>query len=93
MEANEIMVNNEEVVDEVTEEIAKKSSGKGLKIAAGVGLTILIGGLAVKYIVMPTVAKIKAKKQDSNVVDGEFTEVDGEEETTETEDDVENEEN
>lgn len=79
-ETNEIMVNNEEAIEEVTEEIASKSSGKGLKIAAGVGLTILIGGLAVKYVVLPTVAKIKAKKQNSGVVDTEFTELDGNEE-------------
>ena len=54
----------------------KKSSGKGFKIAAGVGLAIVLGGLAIKYVVIPTANKIKAKKQqDSDVIDGEFEEV------------------
>lgn len=93
METNEIMVNNEEAVEEVAEEIVKKSSGKGLKIAAGIGLTILIGGLAVKYVVLPTVAKIKAKKQGSYTVDEEYMENDGDDETDDLEEKVENEEN
>lgn len=78
MEPNEMMVNEEvvETATEATEEIVKKSSGKGFKIAAGVGLAIVLGGLAIKYVVIPTANKIKAKKQqDSDVIDGEFEEV------------------
>lgn len=77
MEPNEMMVNEEvvETATEATEEIVKKSSGKGFKIAAGVGLAIVLGGLAIKYVVIPTANKIKAKKQqDSDVIDGEFEE-------------------
>lgn len=78
MEPNKMMVNEEvvETATEATEEIVKKSSGKGFKIAAGVGLAIVLGGLAIKYVVIPTANKIKAKKQqDSDVIDGEFEEV------------------
>ena len=78
MEPNEMMVNEEvvETATEATEEIVKKSSGKGFKIVAGVGLAIVVGGLAVKYVIIPTANKIKAKKQqDSDVIDGEFEEV------------------
>lgn len=78
MEPNEMMVNEEvvETATEATEEIVKKNSGKGFKIAAGVGLAIVLGGLAIKYVVIPTANKIKAKKQqDSDVIDGEFEEV------------------
>ncbi len=78
MEPNEMMVNEEvvETATEATEEIVKKSSGKGFKIAAGVGLAIVLGGLAIKYVVIPTANKIKAKKQqDSDVIDCEFEEV------------------
>lgn len=78
MEPNEMIVNEEvvETATEATEEIVKKSSGKGFKIAAGVGLAIVLGGLAIKYVVIPTANKIKAKKQqDSDVIDGEFEEV------------------
>lgn len=67
MEPNEMMVNEGvvETATEVTEEIVKKSSGRGFKIAAGVGLVIVFGGLAVKYVIIPTVNKIKAKKQQN----------------------------
>ena len=53
MEPNEMMVNEEvvETATEATEEIVKKSSGKGFKIAAGVGLAIVLGGLAIKLTV------------------------------------------
>ena len=61
MNNNEIMV-NEDVI-EVTEEIATAGFGKGFKVAAGVGLTVLGGFVAYKYVIKPVVAKIKAKKE------------------------------
>jgi hypothetical protein len=60
MDTNEIMVNGE--VIEVTEEIATASSRKGLKVAVGVGLVVLGGVAAYKYVIKPMVAKIRAKK-------------------------------
>ena len=93
MEPNEMMVNEEVVgtATEATEEIVKKSSGKGFKIAAGVGLAIVVGGLAVKYVIIPTANKIKAKKQqnstpidvEAEVVDEDSTEPETEEEDSE----------
>jgi len=77
MDTNEIMV-NEEVI-KTTEEIATASSGKGFKVAAGVGLTVLGGFVAYKYIIKPIIAKIKAKhgetielKDDEDDEDDEF---------------------
>lgn len=61
MDTNEIMV-NEEVI-EVTEEIATAGSGKGFNVAAGIGLTVLGGFVAYKYVIKPMVAKIKANKE------------------------------
>lgn len=93
MEPNEMMVNEEvvETATEATEEIVKKSSGKGFKIAAGVGLAIVVGGLAVKYVIIPTANKIKAKKKqnsapidvEAEVVDEDSTEPETEEEDSE----------
>lgn len=60
MDANEIMTNDEVIL--VTEEIATASSSKGFKVAAGIGLAVLAGGIAYKYIAKPLVAKIKDKK-------------------------------
>ena len=71
MDTNEIMV-NEEVID-VTEEIANAGFGKGLKMAVGVGLVVIIGGVTYKYVIKPTVAKIKAKKKQQEM-DAEFDE-------------------
>lgn len=89
MEPNEMMVNEEvvETATEATEEIVKKSSGKGFKIAAGVGLVIVIGGLAVKYVIIPTANKIKAKKQQNfTTVNAEEVADDDTEQETEEED-------
>lgn len=86
MEPNEMMVNEEvvETATEATEEIVKKSSGKGFKIAAGVGLVIVVGGLAVKYVIIPTVNKIKTKKQQNiTTVNAEIVADDDTEQETE----------
>ena len=73
MDTNKIMV-NEEVI-EVTEEIATAGYGKGFKVAAGIGLTVLGGFIAYKYVIKPIVAKIKAKKEQQKI-DKEFDEID-----------------
>ena len=65
MDTNEIMV-NEEVID-ITEGIATASSGKGFKVAAGVGLTVLGGFVAYKYVIKPVMAKIKDKKEQQRI--------------------------
>ena len=73
MDTNEIMA-NEEVI-EVTEEIATASSGNGIKMAAGIGLVVLGGVAAYKYIVKPMVVKIKAKKE-RQAMEEEFVKID-----------------
>lgn len=79
MDTNEIMKNEEvtEAVETVAEEITNKGSGK-FKTAAIGGLTVLIGGLAVQYIAIPTIAKIRARKKNSDVIDAESHIVDDE---------------
>lgn len=71
METNEIM-NNEEVIETTAEEVTKVSSGKGFKVAAGVGLAVLVGVIAYKYVGKPMIAKIKAKKEETMVMDEEY---------------------
>lgn len=60
---NEIMLNEE--VFEATEEIATTGAGKGLKIAAGVGIAALVGTVLYKFVAKPIAAKIKAKKEQN----------------------------
>lgn len=81
METNEIMT-NEEVI-ETTEEIVKAGTGKWFKVAAGVGLAVLVGGLAYKYVAKPIVAKIKAKKEQQAMEAEEVTYYEAHEDSTE----------
>ncbi len=74
MDTNEIMVNDE--VIEVTEDIANAGSGKAIKVAAGIGLTVLGGFVAYKYVIKPVVAKIKAKKEQQKMMNEEFDDFD-----------------
>lgn len=67
MENNEIMTNEE--VMETTEEIVKVSSANGFKKAAVFGLVFIAGYVAGKYIIDPTVARIKARKQSKQMVE------------------------
>ncbi len=74
MEANEIMV-NEEVIENTAEEIVKASSGKVLMVAGGIGLAVLAGVVAYKYVAKPAIARFKAKDDWSDVIDAEATEI------------------
>lgn len=60
METNEIM-NNEEVVD-ATEEIVKVASKGGFSKVATIGVAMIAGGLAYKFVVAPAVGKLKTMK-------------------------------
>ncbi|GHU53226.1 hypothetical protein FACS1894132_04820 [Clostridia bacterium] len=75
METNEIMVTDE--VIETTEEIVKAGSGKSFKIAAGVGLAVVMGVIAYKHIAKPIWTKIKTKKEQQNngIIDADFREI------------------
>ncbi len=66
MDTNEIMA-NEEVI-ETTEELVKAGSGKGFKVAAGIGIAVLAGVLAWQYVAKPVIAKIKAQKEQREMI-------------------------
>ena len=81
MENTEIMTTNEEVMD-VTEELAETTSGKALKVIAGVGLVVLAGALVYKYVAKPIGAKVRAAKEAKakvEVIEGDFEECEIEE--------------
>lgn len=70
MENTEIM--NNEVI-EATEEIVETGMSKGVKVAAGIGLTVVVGVIAYKYVAKPVIAKIRAeieqRKAKDNVIE------------------------
>lgn len=72
MENNEIMI-NEEVMEDVAE-VATVDSGKGFKTVAAIGLTVL-AGLAIYKVGKKIVAKVKAKKEQTNEVEAEYEEL------------------
>ena len=60
METKEIM-NNEEVMD-TTEEIVKTASKGGFSKVTTIGVAMIAGGLAYKFVVAPAVSKLKKMK-------------------------------
>ena len=60
METNEIM-NNEKFMD-TTEEIVKTASKGGFSKVATIGVAMIAGGLAYKFVVAPVVGKLKEMK-------------------------------
>lgn len=81
METKEIM-NNEEVMD-TTEEIVKAASKGGFSKVTTIGVAMIAGGLAYKFVVAPAVSKLKEMKarKGFRVVENETT---VEDENTET---------
>lgn len=67
MEANEIMT-NEEVMETTTEKIVKASSANGFKTATVFGLVFIAGYVAGKYIIDPTIARLKIRKLNKQMV-------------------------
>lgn len=56
---NEIM--NNEVIETAEEVITSTGMSKSVKIAAGVGVSVVVGVVAYKYVVKPVIANIKNK--------------------------------
>lgn len=81
METKEIM-NNEEVMD-TTEEIVKTASKGRFSKVTTIGVAMIAGGLAYKFVVAPAVSKLKEMKarKGFRVVENETT---VEDENTET---------
>ena len=59
MNNNEIM--NNEVVEATEEVVENAGLSKGVKIAAGIGLSVVVGVVVYKYVAKPVIANIKAQ--------------------------------
>lgn len=60
---NNIMENTEVIETAAEEIVVKTNSGKGFKIAAGVGIGVGACYLAYKYVLKPVAKKIKANQK------------------------------
>lgn len=74
---NEIM--NEDVI-ETTEEIVKTSSGNGFGKVATIGLAMIAGGLAYKFVVAPAAARFKEWRKTRQAIPVNYDNEDGFEE-------------
>ncbi len=59
MENTKIM--NNEVIEATEEVIENTGMSKSVKIAAGIGLSVVVGYVVYKYVAKPVVANIKAQ--------------------------------
>ena len=59
MNNNEIM--NNEVVEATEEVIENAGLSKGVKIAAGIGLSVVVGVVVYKYVAKPVIANIRGR--------------------------------
>ena len=59
MENTKIM--NNEIIEATEEVIENTGMSKGVKIAAGIGLSVVVGYVVYKYVAKPVVANIKAQ--------------------------------
>ena len=59
MDNTKIMDN--EVIEATEEVIENTGMSKGIKIAAGIGLSVIVGVVVYKYVAKPVIANIKAQ--------------------------------
>ena len=59
MENNAIM--NNEVIETTEEVIENTGMSKGIKIAVGIGLSVIVGFVVYKYVAKPVIANIKTQ--------------------------------
>ena len=59
MENTKIM--NNEVIEATEDVIENTGMNKGIKVAAGIGLSVVVGVIVYKYVAKPVIANIKAQ--------------------------------
>lgn len=67
MNNNEIM--NTEVVESTEEIIENAGMNKSVKIAAGIGASVVVGVLLYKYVAKPVIANIKARIKQKKIIE------------------------
>lgn len=71
MENKEIM--NNEVIEATEEVIENTGMSKGIKVAAGIGLSVVVGVIVYKYVAKPVIANIKAQIEQKKMAAEEQT--------------------
>lgn len=71
MNNTEIM--NNEVIEATEEVIENTGMSKGIKVAAGIGLSVVVGVIAYKYVAKPVIANIKTQIEQKKMAAEEQT--------------------
>lgn len=71
MNNNEIM--NNEVIEATEEVIENTGMSKGIKVAAGIGLSVVVGVIVYKYVAKPVIANIKTQIEQKKMAAEEQT--------------------
>lgn len=83
---NEIIMENEQVMDNVTDIVTTEGSAKDLLLTVGIGAGVIVGGIILyKKVVKPLIAKAKKKKEldEETEIEPESIEIDDYEDETE----------
>lgn len=57
---NNAEIMNNEVIETTEEVIENTGMSKGVKVAAGIGLSVVVGAIVYKYVAKPVIANIMA---------------------------------
>lgn len=71
MNNTEIM--NNEVIEATEEVIENTGMSKGIKVAAGIGLSVVVGVIVYKYVAKPVIANIKTQIEQKKMAAEEQT--------------------
>lgn len=71
MNNTEIM--NNEVIEATEEVIENTGMSKGIKVAAGIGLSVVVGVIVYKYVAKPVIANIKTQIEQKKMAAEEET--------------------
>ena len=71
MDNTKIMDN--EVIEATEEVIESTGMSKGVKIAAGIGLSVIVGVIVYKYVAKPVIANIKTQIEQKQMAAAEQT--------------------
>lgn len=71
MNNTEIM--NNEVIEATEEVIENTGMSKGIKVAAGIGLSVVVGVVVYKYVAKPVIANIKTQIEQKKMAAEEQT--------------------
>lgn len=71
MNNNEIM--NNEVIEATEEVIENTGMSKGIKVAAGIGLSVVVGVIVYKYVAKPVITNIKTQIEQKKMAAEEQT--------------------